>query len=195
MVPLFGRTPCNSVTCRLFLSLSFYVPCVCLVLIPSHLITFSSFSTPYSSFSNAQCGIFFFFGISFLRLCIIFLFGLARRFVCLGNSSLSTSVITRKGPKALLLSVSFGHSKKPLEDVSDHPSIHFHSSIRLTSIPLLQDEKANNPQGSYKGLLNPLISPAIVFLLLFCFVFFCFSIRFASRRVTRTPAVLLHLLG
>lgn len=50
-------------------------------------------------------------------------------------------------------------------------------------------EGKNNPQGSYKDLLNPLISPAITYVS----AFVGFSIRLASRRVTHslTTAVLL----
>lgn len=57
--------------------------------------------------------------------------------------------------------------------MSDHPSLPLVSSIRLTSLPTLtRREGKNNPQGSYKDLLNPLISPSnYVFQLLYVFRF------------------------
>ncbi len=53
------------------------------------------------------------------------------------------------------------------------PSLPLLSSIRLTSLPTLtRREGKNNPQGSYKDLLNPLISPSnYVFQLLYVFRF------------------------
>lgn len=57
--------------------------------------------------------------------------------------------------------------------MSDHPFLPLLSSIRLTSLPTLtRREGRNNPQGSYKDLLNPLISPSnYVFQLLYVFRF------------------------